>query len=299
MASGKYYEDNQHDSGNPEKYPTNGPGANKQNLNKTTDDEFFRLNDTIKDELRKADSMVEEVTKLHEKVLLSINDQSYRKTSNERDQLVNEINDIINKVKSDIIAMKGCSEEAWLSRTQKVSRAGRQQSLARNFSEFIQRYQQSKRNFNEKNRQRLKRQYLIAKPNASEEEIEDAINSDEVGNIFAQMVMKSSRASEARKVLKEVEERHKDIILTEKSIMELSVLFQEICDMIYKQQDAIDSIENAVEDAEVHIEVATSEVEKAIEYRRSSRKKLWFLLVVFFIILGITAGIVYVKVFKK
>ncbi|PVU90557.1 hypothetical protein BB561_004821 [Smittium simulii] len=195
--------------------------------------------------------------------------------------------------------MKEYSEEQNISRTQKVSRLGRQQGLAKSFGEFVQNYQQANVDFNERNKQRLRRQYLIAKPDATDEEVEEAISSDQVGNVFSSMVMKSSRTAEAKSVLKEVEERHQDILNTEKAILELAGLFQEISDMIYRQQDSLDTIETAVEDANFHIEIAGQEIDQAIEIRKSTRKKAMILLLVLIIVMGIVGGIVYLEVSKK
>ncbi|PVV00885.1 hypothetical protein BB560_004717 [Smittium megazygosporum] len=241
---------------------------------KTVDNKFFQLNDSVKALLKDLNATLPELDVIHDRVLSSINDNAYDTILKERDLTKENIRKGINDVKAKLNEMKIASEEPWLSKTQKVSRKGREQGLARMFGDFVNKYQQMNIDFNEKNKGRLRRQYLIAKPDATEEEIEEAINSNLVGNVFAQMITStsSSRTSEARSVLRNVEQRHEDIIKTEKAILELAALFQEISDMIYSQQGSFDTIETAVEEANANIEYALMETEKAIEVRRSSRK---------------------------
>lgn len=54
--------------------------------------------------------------------------------------------------------------------------------------ETIQRYQDIERIFEKKQRQRIERQILIVKPDATPHEIENAIDSDDAPQIFAHSV---------------------------------------------------------------------------------------------------------------
>ena len=54
--------------------------------------------------------------------------------------------------------------------------------------ETIQRYQDIERIFEKKQRQRIERQILIVKPDATPYEIENAIDSDDAPQIFAHSV---------------------------------------------------------------------------------------------------------------
>ncbi|OMJ14913.1 Protein SSO1 [Smittium culicis] len=231
----------------------------------TSDAKFFEINDRIKQNISDAESLSRDISTLNEKILNSINDKAYKDISRELDGQNNEVKSLINQINSDLKRFKMAGEEIWLSKPQQVARLGRHQSLAKTFSVFIQHYQDQKRQFSEKNRQRLARQYLIVNPNATEEEVEQVI-SESNPQVFSSLILDSSKqkTKKARQVLNEVEQRHNDIIKTEKAITELSELFIQISSMINQQQGAIDSIESAVEEANVHIEVGAVEVDKAI-----------------------------------
>jgi syntaxin 1B/2/3 len=62
------------------------------------------------------------------------------------------------------------------------------QGLKKKFIKTIQRYQDIERIFEKKHRQRIERQILIVKPDATPQEIENAIDSDNTPQIFAHSV---------------------------------------------------------------------------------------------------------------
>lgn len=60
--------------------------------------------------------------------------------------------------------------------------------MKRKFIETIQRYQDIERTFEKRQRQRIERQLLIVKPDATPHEIEHAIDSNDAPHIFAHSV---------------------------------------------------------------------------------------------------------------
>lgn len=61
-------------------------------------------------------------------------------------------------------------------------------ALKKKFIETIQRYQDIERTYQQKYRQRVERQIKIVQPNATPDEIERVLDSDEPPQIFAQSV---------------------------------------------------------------------------------------------------------------
>lgn len=61
-------------------------------------------------------------------------------------------------------------------------------ALKKKFIETIQRYQDIERTYQQKYRQRVERQIKIVQPNATQDEIERVLDSDEPPQIFAQSV---------------------------------------------------------------------------------------------------------------
>ncbi|OMJ17426.1 Syntaxin-like protein psy1 [Smittium culicis] len=238
----------------------------------TSDQKFFKMIDDVKAKISDLDSQTQQVRYLSDKTLSSINDQTFQASRNELELLNRQVEHEIKQTKADLEYIQSVCNEPSLSRTQSIARIGRHQALSKNFASLITKYQQIKHEFYDKSKMRLKRQFLIAKPNATEEEIDDAIENQQANNIFAQAVLNSNRSGEARRVLKDIEDRHKDILNIEKTINELATMFEQVSGMISEQQEMIDNIENGVEDANEQIIGASSEVAKAVVYRKKSRK---------------------------
>ncbi|OLY85038.1 Protein SSO2 [Smittium mucronatum] len=280
MGSKKSKKNNQENDYDPEKTRSVIDISEKY---ETSDLEFFEINDRVKQNLAELGTLSDETSKSYNKILGAISGNDYSRLSKELDEVDNQTRALINQVNSDLNKLGCSSDEGWLSGSQRASRKGRHQVLAKSFSAFIQKYQDQKSQYKKNNEQRLARQFRIIKPDATEQEIEDAV-SDENPQLFSSLILDSSksRSYNAKKVLGEVEQRHTDILKTQKAITELSELFIQINSIINQQQGAIDSIESAVEDANVHIEVGTVEVEKAIVYRRKSRKVKNLLSLIYF-----------------
>ena len=60
--------------------------------------------------------------------------------------------------------------------------------MRKRFLDTIQRYQDVERNYQLKYRQRIERQIRIVKPDASQDEVDDIIDSDGPPQVFAQSV---------------------------------------------------------------------------------------------------------------
>lgn len=85
-------------------------------------------------------------------------------------------------------------------------------------------YQKIQTNYRKEYRKRVERELKIARPDASPQEIERALDASS-GGVFAQQMLSS--ASQQR-ILAEVKGRHEEILKLESSINELVDLFQEM-----------------------------------------------------------------------
>lgn len=108
----------------------------------------------------------------------------------------------------------------------------------------------------DKSRQRIERQFLIAKPDASPEEIRKAVEGGQEVQVFAQAVSRvlrsvkerfrvhiltrvvclqlrqSNRVGNAQGVLNEVQNRHEDIKQIERTLVELFQMFQDMAQCV-------------------------------------------------------------------
>ncbi|KAJ1834813.1 hypothetical protein LPJ63_001628 [Coemansia sp. RSA 2711] len=263
------------------------------------DGQFFKLLDSTKAQMEAVDENIKQIAYWHEQALEATSENKYHQIIFDRDNLVSETNGLISEVKQSLDSLAQAVNDPSISKSQRIAQATRQQSLAKKFSELLQHYHQMEYQFSKRNRDRLARQYRIARPNATDEEVAAAIDNDQASQVFAQSVMSSSRQDAARRVLRDVEERQADIKKIDQTISRLAEMFVEVSEMVNRQQEAIDTIESAVEDTHGHVESAQKEVKQAIVYRIKARKKIWIALLLLIIIIVIVVVIIYFTVIKK
>lgn len=75
-------------------------------------------------------------------------------------------------------------------------------------------------------RKQLERQFRIAKPNATREEVKEAIQSGS-GGVFQQQIL-SSRVGDQRRMLQDVQNRQQDLEKIEQSLIELFEIMQDM-----------------------------------------------------------------------
>ncbi|KAJ1737518.1 hypothetical protein LPJ72_000391 [Coemansia sp. Benny D160-2] len=265
----------------------------------SADGQFFHMLDQVKRNMQLIDDNVAQIARLHEQALSTTGDVSHRQIAADRDQLVAQTSGLITNVKHSLDVLAQTANDPNIPKSQCAAQASRQQAEAKKFSELLQRYRQMEYQYSQRNRERLERQYRIARPDATDAEISEAIESNQAGQVFAQSVMQSNRLGAVRHVLRDAEERQEDIEKIERTVGELADMFNEVSQMVRQQQELIDSVEAGVEDAHVNVESGHKEVKQAIIYRIKARKKIWIFILLLIIIIVIIIIIVYFTVIKK
>ena len=159
--------------------------------------------------LEKISLNVQQLQKLHNKQLVEIQQTKVQEISNEIDQITDQTNKLI------------------ASAREQIKRAGPQQRIfAKKLMEITREYSKTQQYAKEQYKIQLERQYKIAKPNATQQEISIAINSNNT-QIFQQQ-MTSSKLQDQKRILGEVESRQHDMQQIEKSLTGLVELMQEM-----------------------------------------------------------------------
>lgn len=177
--------------------------------------------------------------------------------------------------------------------------------VTKNFMESIENHRRVALEFQKAEGQQLERQIKIANPNATPQEIQQAISGAEQGGgaVFAQQLMQSVkgdyRRQGAQNTLDAVQERHQDIAKLAKSVQELSVLFEEMQDMLAAQAHVLETIEQSAQDTSYQLETGVAYVEKAKVSAIATRRKKWICFGIFIIILIIIAIVLAIYIPKN
>ncbi|KAI8050542.1 t-SNARE [Syncephalis plumigaleata] len=234
-------------------------------------DQFFQEIQYIQDTLGHIQTNVARIEELHQQSLVNISDDQSNKLSQEMDYHVSETRKQMNEVKGRIKAIEIAN-----------------QKVPSSSGDLQIRKSQVEQQFRQKYRERMERQYRIVCPNATQAEVDAALDSNTGNQLFAQDLLHSTRHGEAKRALQEVQERHEDIRRIEQTILasillpittssiifflsiELHTLFQEMQTLVESQGQMIDSIEGNVTNAVNYTEAAVKHIDTAIVHRKNA-----------------------------
>lgn len=259
---------------------------------------FYTEISSIQDSLKAFNENVAQIGQLHLKSLNNTDDAAAQRNAAQLDELVEDTSALSATLKRRIKALE---KQGGSGRDGQIRK--QQTALVKSkFVEAIQNYQTVEQQYRTRYKQRMERQFKIVKPDATQEEIQAAVNDESGGQIFSQALLNSNRYGDARAAYREVQERHEDIKRIEKTIGELAQLFNDMSVLVEQQDETIQAIETAAAGVEKDTEAGLGHTEKAVASARAERKKRWIcfiLSIVILAIIGIVVAVVIVNNNKK
>ncbi|KAG2197192.1 hypothetical protein INT46_003354 [Mucor plumbeus] len=260
---------------------------------------FFAKIEDIKCLVGKINENITEIETLHTFALSSINNEKASQVNLTLEELVRQTSKLNKQAKEHIKILELNNAKLILNLSDSQMRRTQLQGLKKKFIKTIQRYQDIEHTFEKKHRQRIERQILIVKPDATPQEIENAIDSDNTPQIFAHSLLNHNRLGNATQVLDEVQIRHQDIKKIEKTILELHKLFLDMQTMVDMQQETVTNIEKTTEQAVHELEKGNKHVSVAVKTAKITRKRKWCCFIIFIILLAVTGVLVWWFAFPK
>ncbi|KAL2061252.1 hypothetical protein VTL71DRAFT_7525 [Oculimacula yallundae] len=132
-------------------------------------------------------------------------------------------------------------------------------------------------NFNKKVKEQAMRQYRIVRPDATEQEVQQA--AEQSGQeMFAQAMMQSNRRGQSQSVLSEVKSRNAAIQKIESQMIELAEMFEDMDRLVVQQEAAVVNIEQKGEEVVENMDKGNEQIGTAIVSARNTRKWKWWCL---------------------
>jgi t-SNARE complex subunit (syntaxin) len=256
-----------------------GPAADSQTK------EFFDQVELIRDGTKKVTINAVELDKIHRQAMTVVTPEDVALYTKKGEILMIETNRTANSVRKLLKDMDRANRD--LMATMPIGSAdvrmrnSQHSQLTKRFVEAMNSYQN------------VQVTYKAKRPQASSDELEKLCDTEEGQQMLSQVFSMSAKA-DARKTLAELQERHQDIMMIEKSIVELHQLFVDMSVLVEQQGDLIDQIENHVGQAASYTGQAAVELQQAVKYQKSALRKKWILISFVLLILlavGIFAGI--------
>lgn len=139
-------------------------------------------------------------------------------------------------------------------------------------------YQRLDVEYTRKLQEQMARQYRIVRPEASEQEVREAVEDTSQQQVFSQALMQSNRRGQAQSALSAVQSRHEEIQKIERQMIELAELFQDMENLVVQQEAAVTNIEMKGEEVVDHMDKGNEQLGTAIVSARNARKWKWWCL---------------------
>jgi syntaxin 1B/2/3 len=252
--------------------------------------EFLNRVQSLRDEIKGLTTDIDYIGQLHQRTLSSVDGGAGSQVQSQLEQYVAQTQVRNTAIKDGI---KGLERD--LSKTSDASRNTKNtqlQSLRTFFKSELDKYQSIERDYQQKYREQIARQYRIVKPEASDAEVEEATRADWGNEGVFQTALRTNRTGHANSILGNVRARHNELQRIERTLGELASLYQDLATVVEQQEPVIQAAENNALNTVENIEKGNEQVQQATKHARNRRKlKWWCALIVFLIVLAIALGV--------
>jgi len=224
----------------------------------------------------------------YKQALFAITPDQANKSSAQIQTLTDETSTQIHKVKGQIDDFK----RAIINSPEASVRQTMSESLTQKFADVLQQYQKSQTEYKDKVKTRMAQKVKIVKPDATEDEVEQAIETGEADKLYRQGTLdQQSLHSQAKNALSYIQDRHREIVQIEQSINELHDMFVDMAVLVQSQGVVLDIVQENVDSAILTTRDGTDQMRDALVKQKTSRKKMYILLVILVIVVvGLLLG---------
>mmetsp|Transcript_36373 Transcript_36373/g.49205 ORF Transcript_36373/g.49205 Transcript_36373/m.49205 type:complete len:302 (-) Transcript_36373:227-1132(-) len=238
--------------------------------------DFFSEVDQVKKHLTDIKTGCKDIQRISQDMMLATTADLEKKLSQQLSPQLQKANGSVEKCKDLLHKMreetKEKTENNTLSPNEQRIRQNLINTLTRKFAEVTKDYQKRQQVYKEDVKKKVTRQIRIVKEDATDEEIESIMQSEGgTGEVFKNAILKA--AAPAKQAYNEAVEKYKEVVELNKSVEEVAQLFLDLALITEQQGELLDQIEFQVEAAAEYISKGNDDIEVAIDYSKSIRKK--------------------------
>lgn len=239
--------------------------------------DFFSKVEQIKRNMDQIKKNMVGLEKKHGASLTAVSSSKSKREQDEIEDLMDQTTTLIKAVKEALKDLdKEGKEHAKKSKNDAEARTRQNMynTLVKKFISVVQEYQEMQNKFKSKYRDRVGRQLKVVRPDATVDEINEMIESGGDQDIFKQQMLSENSTQAARNALADIQDKHKDIMRLEQSIVELHQLFVDMSVLVETQGEMLDQIEYSVQQAHQYVDKGVKQLEKAKESQKNARKRM-------------------------
>ncbi|KAF2851835.1 t-SNARE [Plenodomus tracheiphilus IPT5] len=256
-------------------------------------EDFLARVSGAKERINQLTSDIQAISNIHQRMLSSPDNRS----STELESIVSQTQIRNTQIKDEI---KFLEKDAVRDPNNSLKQS-QVKNLKSTFKKQLEDFQREEADYSRRYREAIGRQYRIINPEATEEEVQEAQNSDWGDEGIFTQALKSNRSGQASSVLGAVRARHNDIQRIEKTMSELALLFTQLNEQVVYQEAQVIQAEEQTTQVKGDTEKANVQLNEGIKSARRARKLKWWTLFVVVLILAIIALVlgIYFGVVKK
>lgn len=246
---------------------------------------------------------IKQLEQKYSQSLNAVSTEQSNRINSEIQMIIDSTNASVNEVRTRLKSMEA-SDTAYAGSQGALAADARirinlHKSLTQQFLDLVQAYHDAQTNYKTKYKTKMQQQFKIVKPNATQEEIDAAVESGDTSRIFAPQSLDPRLQQQASAASAYIEARHNDIVQLERNIYELHQLFVDMSLLVQHQQELLDRIEDHVGGAIVHTQAANSELKTTHEYQKKSRKKMIIITLILIIVIAAVLAPILATVIPK
>jgi len=241
--------------------------------------DHMKLYDLVKESLQVIKNNVSKVDKLREKDRKTANEKERKEIMSSLEKIMDETTANGGKIKKQLEFIK--TENDKYAKEHKESaklqmRTNLYQTHVRRFHQIMNDYNLVSNDFRQSLQDRTRRQLKIVDKNITDEEVEKIVESGKAQEVIKQALI----SDDLEDVVRDIEERHQDILKLEKQVLEVYELFRDLAQLVDLQQDSLDVIDARIQSAKNYTEKAEEELTEAEDYQKKARKRQCIILAI-------------------
>lgn len=249
--------------------------------------EHMQLYEPIKKELLKIQQNVRDIEKLKDKDRTVANEKERKDNMDRLEAVMGETTKIgrqikaqLDKIRADNISYKQKNSG---DSAKSQARDNLYSTNIRKFHAVMNEYNSASYDYKQGLQERTRRQLKIVDSSITDEEVEKIVQSGQAQGVISKALISEN----LQDTIRDIEERHHDIMKLEQQVLEVYELFKDLATLVDLQQESLDVIENRITNAKAYAIKAEDQLMQAEGHQKKARRKKCCLLVVLLVIVVI------------
>jgi len=247
--------------------------------------QFFNDIDTIKEDIKTIKSSTKRIGEINEEAILATESETEAKLSRQLDSIIKHSNKSAKAAKNKLASIEKKTTELKskniFSPSDMRVRENLYNTLTRKFIHEMKEYQNAQQKYKADIKKKAKRQIRIIKPDATEDEVENIMNSEgDRDTLYREAILSSGVNDSIKTAYQTIADKYQDVRTLEQSLAELNKMFFDFALLTEEQGELLDQIEFNVKIAEDHIDGGNDNIKKALDDQIAIRKKQCIILLI-------------------